>query len=105
MLYHRHSLHVWLGTPYHWLRSRFGRGSAADWIRVYDGRENPLGKAYSRAEIRSMMSPLTDVSFRACDPIRRSLPRFLNGLNQTLFAPWLGFWMFATGKKPGSVER
>ena len=105
MLYHRQSLHVWLGVPYHWLRSKLRGGSADDWIRVYDGKDNPLGKAYSRSSIRTMMSQFSDLSLRACDPIRRNVPGFVNTINQTLFARWFGFWMIAKGTKPVSFNR
>jgi ubiquinone/menaquinone biosynthesis C-methylase UbiE len=102
MLYHKHSLHVWLGVAWHWLRGTPRRVNSLleDWVRVYDGVENPLGKAYSRAEARRMFSAFSDLTIVVCDPIRRRLPSFANAVNQSLFARWFGFWMVVQGRKP-----
>ena len=102
MLYHKHSIHVLLGLPLFWIFSRMnGKNASAlqDWIRVYDGDENPLGKAYSRSEARQMMSDFKDLQITIFDPIRRRFPNVLNSINQRLFAPWLGFWMVLKAEK------
>ncbi len=102
MLYHKHSLHVWLGAPLHALRGTFRNGQASsieDWVRVYDGEGNPLGKAYSKAETRSMFRRFRNLRFTLCDPIRRKYPRVINRINQTILACWLGFWMVVKGEK------
>ena len=102
MLYHRHSLHVYLGVPLFWLSGKIHKGKSSvleDFIRIYDGAENPLGKAYSRSEARLMMRNFSNLTVTICDPIRRKYPRAANALNQLLFAPWLGFWMVLKGEK------
>ncbi|MCI0707113.1 MAG: class I SAM-dependent methyltransferase [Ignavibacteriae bacterium] len=103
MLYHKHSLHVYLGAPLYWLAGKIRKGSLSaleNYIRIYDGDENPLGKAYSRSEARRMMRNFSNVRVTLCDPIRRKYSRPLNTVNQLLFARWLGFWMVLKGKKP-----
>jgi ubiquinone/menaquinone biosynthesis C-methylase UbiE len=102
MLYHKHSLHVWLGAVWHWLHAaeRARRSIVEDWVRVYDGEGNPLGKAYSRSDARRMFGKFTNLRITLCDPIRRKLPTALNILNQYFFARWAGFWMVVHARKP-----
>jgi ubiquinone/menaquinone biosynthesis C-methylase UbiE len=102
MLYHKGSVHVCLGAPLyrasHTLRPG-ARSLVEDWVRVYDGAENPLGKAYSRSELRTMFSRFNDLRFTACDPIRRRYPAAVNWLNQKLLTRRWGFWMVIKGWK------
>lgn len=117
MLYHRNSIHVWLGTPLHirkslqkqgesvsifrWLGEIFGRWGywTDDWIRIFDGENNPLGRAYSINEIRKLLSDFRNVKITICDPIRRRYPKWLNLLNQKFLAPFFGFYAIAKGQK------
>jgi ubiquinone/menaquinone biosynthesis C-methylase UbiE len=107
MLYHKNSLHMWLGIPLFTLwkflqekKSGLSRSSTAeDWVRVYDGGENPLGKAYSRSEAGRMFGRFKNRTYTLCDSYRRRFPKFVNLLNQKLLAPWCGFWMVITGEK------
>ena len=101
MLYHKHSLHVWLGVPLYFLYG-LTKGKLwgyEEWVRIYDGKDNPLGKAYSRGELRKMFSRFKDVNFKVCDNLRPRFPKWLNALNQTLFASWAGFYIMIYGKK------
>jgi len=105
MLYNKTSWHVWLGVPvYLFARSirksiRGDRKLVDDWIRVYDGTENPLGKAYSRDEMERMFSKFRNRKYKICDSYRRHLPRYANAINQKFFAPWCGFWRFIIAEK------
>ena len=45
-------------------------GSAEELVRMYDGAANPLGKAYSLEEIRSLMGP----SFQIREVLRHTFP-------------------------------
>lgn len=110
MLYAKWSLHVLLGVPLWalWHLGNLGNSvkprekasaAAEEWIRVYDGEENPLGKAYSGGEVRRLFHRFRDLQIRRCDPIRRRFPRFVNWLNQEFLAGWLGFYMIVRGKK------
>jgi SAM-dependent methyltransferase len=107
MLYHKHSVHVWLGVPLYvaWKKLQKRNGSlerptqTEDWIRVYDGSENPLGKAYSRAEMDHMFSKFKHRKYTICDSYRRRFPQWINKLNQALIAPSLGFWMIIKAEK------
>jgi ubiquinone/menaquinone biosynthesis C-methylase UbiE len=101
MLYHKHSLHTWIGTPLFFLTG-LANGKIRgynDWVRVYDGTSNPLGKAYSRSDARKLFSKFKGLHFAICDSYRRKYPKWLNSINQSLFAPWAGFWMMIYGKK------
>jgi ubiquinone/menaquinone biosynthesis C-methylase UbiE len=102
MLYHKNSVHVYLGAPLFRLSHRMRPGARTvveDWVRVYDGAENPLGKAYSRSEIRRMFSKFSSLRMTACDPIRRKYPAAVNWLNQKLLSKRWGFWLVIKGSK------
>jgi len=102
MLYHTHSIHVWLGVLTHAITRRKieTRGTTVeDWVRVYDGEENPLGKSYNASEVRRMFRAFRDLTLEFCDPIRRKYPAFLNAVNQVLLAHRFGFWMVIKGSK------
>lgn len=107
MLYHKNSLHVWLGIPLFSLwkivkntKSALARRSLLeDWVRVYDGGENPLGKAYSKPEAGQMFTRFKNRTYTFCDSYRRRFPKFVNAINQKLLAPWCGFWMVINAEK------
>ncbi len=69
-------------------------------VRLYDGDENPIGKAYSEVEYREMLSPYFEVEhmFLHFFPARSlpfPIPRFLHRiLDRTA-----GFMIFAVGRK------
>ncbi len=101
MLYHKTSVHVYLGAPLYRL-SHALKGSSSlveDWVRVYDGAENPLGKAYSKSELRRMFARFSNITFAVCDPIRRKYPAAVNWINQKLLSRWWGFWIVIKGNK------
>lgn len=97
MLYHKHSWHVLAGVPLtaiaQWLRGRAASGSAEEWVRIYDGRDNPLGKAYTKSEVRTMAGRFRNLRFELCDPVRRRFPRIFNWVNQNLLARFAGFYL------------
>lgn len=101
MLYHRNSMHVHLGALYAYVANKFRRNTTDEWVRVYDGEGNPLGKAYSRDEVRTMFSDFSSVTTQTVDPYRQSMPRWLNGFNQKFAAPWWGFWLVIKAVKKG----
>lgn len=101
MLYHTRSAHVQLGTVYARLSAKLRnriRGTE-DWVRVYDGDGNPLGKSYTRNEVRSMFARFSNLRLTTVDPLRRNLPASANAVNQALFARWWGFWLVIKGTK------
>lgn len=101
MLYHRTSMHVSLGALYAKLmgRTKTDADAAEDWVRVYDGENNPLGKAYTRSQIKKMFQRFDDLKLSTVDPYRRHLPTIANILNQSLLAWWWGFWLVIKGTK------
>lgn len=103
MLYHRHSLHVFLGVPLmamlRRLKPKPSETATDEWIRIFDGENNPLGKAYTKGKVREMTQQFRRVRFEVCDPIRRHVPWFLNWINQRLFSQFLGFYLIVRGTK------
>jgi ubiquinone/menaquinone biosynthesis C-methylase UbiE len=102
MLYHTESVHVYLGAPLYRIAHKLRSGAQSlveDWVRVYDGAENPLGKAYSRSQLRQMFAHFRNLRFTGCDPIRRKYPAAVNWLNQKLLSKRWGFWMVIKGEK------
>jgi len=101
MLYHRRSWHVQVGIWYARMKNklRLQADAADDWIRQYDGVDNPLGKAYSRSEIRTMFRRFADLRIMTVDPLRRGLSPAMNVINQKFFASWWGFWLVMKGRK------
>jgi ubiquinone/menaquinone biosynthesis C-methylase UbiE len=102
MLYHKNSIHVYLGALLYRISHTLRPGARSlveEWVRVYDGEENPLGKAYSRMEFRSMFARFKELKLTACDPIRRNYPAAANWLNQKLLSWRWGFWMVIKGRK------
>jgi hypothetical protein len=66
-------------------------------VRMYDGANNPLGKAYGKKELRRLFGLFSNLSFTVCDPIRRNAPPWFNTLNQRLLAKRTGFWIVIKG--------
>ncbi|MGB2867792.1 MAG: class I SAM-dependent methyltransferase [Bacteroidota bacterium] len=101
MLYHKQSMHVTLGTMYAALAgfSSKGKDEKENWVRIYDGDGNPLGKAYSRSEVELMFRKFKNLRLTTVDPYRRKLPKIANVLNQALFSWWWGFWLVIKGTK------
>lgn len=101
MLYHKNSVHVYLGAALYRISHamKSDRSLVEDWVRIYDGDDNPLGKAYSRSELRAMFSRFTNLSFATCDPIRRKYPSAVNWINQKLLSKRWGFWIVIKGNK------
>jgi ubiquinone/menaquinone biosynthesis C-methylase UbiE len=105
MLYHRHSTHLWLGYPEFMLKRLLqGRGllSFDDYFRVYDGQENPLGKAYTREAVSRMFSDFIDLKLSTYDTWRPRLPGFVNALLERL-GDRFGFYLLIRGRKAGGV--
>jgi ubiquinone/menaquinone biosynthesis C-methylase UbiE len=107
MLYRKTSVHVMLGLPLYslWRLLKAGRNALTrdtlteDWVRVYDGGDNPLGKAYSKTEAEKMFAHFKNRTYKMCDPIRRHMPKIVNTLNQKFVARLWGFWMIVEGEK------
>ncbi len=72
--------------------------------RKYDGENNPLGKAYTSAEIRAMLSGLSDVRLRHGTPRLNRGRSFIGLYEQVLERSGInsrfGFWSIATAHKP-----
>ncbi len=102
MLYHSRSSHLYLGWPL-LLASRFRRGegwiSRDEYFRVYDGAENPLGKAYSGAEVRRFFEGFQVLEQRSWDPWRPHLGRTANAVLIRL-GRRLGFYLVTRARKP-----
>lgn len=98
MLYHLHSLRVVVGGAVHFVRRLLRADARAgatieDWIRVYDGAQNPLGKAYARSDLERMFARFPRRQYRVYHPVRLGAPPLLNALSQRLLSPWCGFFL------------
>ncbi len=102
MLYHRRSTHLWLGYPVFLLqRLRQGKSpfvSFDEYFRMYDGEGNPLGKAYTRSEVRSMFSRFENLEFETHDPHRPRQGALMNRILLGLGRRY-GFWLIFHGNK------
>jgi ubiquinone/menaquinone biosynthesis C-methylase UbiE len=87
MLYHSRSLHFWLGSLVY---------GSAEWVRMYDGPGNPLGKAYTRKQVRAMI-PMK-VELESVEFIHRRWPKWANALWQCLTFG-TGAYLIAKGNK------
>lgn len=101
MLYHRNSLHYRLLYPlYGLLHPAFRGHRPAEIARRIDGADNPIGRVYSRREVRGLLAPFRDVRLRV-----RSLPihplRLLpgGGLLLDLLARRIGWFLYARAVK------
>ena len=111
MLYNRRSWQA-LVEPYlflakRWLLRQPTPPRATDPVEVVrrtDGVENPLGKAYTKAEVCQMLDKFSNVKLRFCHPkvvtgswLVRGYSRFLewSGINRK----W-GFWIVAEVRRP-----
>ncbi len=101
MLYHRHSMHVALGRVVAKISPKYRTVSATveNWVRAYDGSDNPLGKAYTRGEVRSMFQTFKDLRLTTVDPERRGLSSLVNRMNQLVCAWWWGFYLVIKATK------
>jgi ubiquinone/menaquinone biosynthesis C-methylase UbiE len=104
MLYHSRSSHFYLGYPLTVVsRLRRGRGwiGREEYFRIYDGEENPLGRAYTRREVRDMFQGLDILDQHAYDTWR---PHLGTLSNRILLAAGsrLGFYLVTRARKPGA---
>lgn len=106
MLYHSRSSHLYLGYPLA-LASRLRRGEGwlgrDEYFRVYDGDENPLGKAYTRREVRRFLDGFEILDQASYDTWRPHLGtasnRILLGLGSRF-----GFYLVTRARKPAGAR-
>lgn len=69
-------------------------------VRIYDGNENPIGKAYSKSEFRTMLQPYFEIEqfFLHFFPAR-ALPFKLPDSIHRFLDRYFGFMIFAVVKK------
>jgi len=68
MLYHRNSFAYRALFPAKRVLQRGSRGkTASDQVNAVDGSTNPLGKVYSKSEVRSLLHSFTNIDFRSAD--------------------------------------
>jgi ubiquinone/menaquinone biosynthesis C-methylase UbiE len=103
MLYHSTSSHFFLGYPIDSAR-RIRRGEKPlgreEYFRVYDGEDNPLGKAFNRRQVRRFFAGFDVVDQKAHDTWRPHLGTASNRLLLRL-GPWFGFYLVTRARKLG----
>lgn len=101
MLYHRNSLHYRLLYPLYGLLHPTFRGlRPAEIARRIDGAGNPIGRTYSRGQVRELLAAFRDV--RVCArslPIRPLLRLPGGGALLDLLARWAGWFLYARAVK------
>lgn len=102
MLYHARSTHYYLGYPLALAsRLRHGRGwiGKDEYFRVYDGEENPLGKAYTRSQVRRLFAGFEILEQRTYDTWRPHLGALTNRILLRLGTRF-GFYLITRARKP-----
>jgi len=101
MLYHSQSSHYYVGYPLE-LLSRLRRGQRwigrSEYFRIYDGDENPLGKAYSRREVRHLLEGFEIIDQRSYETWRPRLGRTSNRVLLALGRRF-GFYLITRARK------
>jgi ubiquinone/menaquinone biosynthesis C-methylase UbiE len=102
MLYHRNSLHYRLLYPiYGLVRPAFRGWSPAEIARRIDGADNPIGRTYSRREMRALLAGFRDVRLQAASlPARpfRALPG--GDKLRDVLARGAGWFLYARATRP-----
>jgi ubiquinone/menaquinone biosynthesis C-methylase UbiE len=76
MVYHRNSFYNRVAFPlYRKFHSKFRGMSAEDMVRHVDGKENPLGRVYSRRSLRQQLSAFPDVNMMVASLPPESVPK------------------------------
>jgi ubiquinone/menaquinone biosynthesis C-methylase UbiE len=102
MLYHSHSSHLYIGYPLE-LLSRLSKGKGwlnrTEYFRIYDGEDNPLGKAYTRKQVRNLFQGFDIIDQRTYETFR---PRLPEAANRTLLrlGKQFGFYLITRARKP-----
>jgi len=102
MLYHSRSSHYYIGYPLTMLsRLRNGDGlmGRSEYFRVYDGESNPLGKAYTRRQMRKFLGRFEIVEQRSFETWRPRLSGFANRVLVGLGSRF-GFYVVTRARKP-----
>jgi ubiquinone/menaquinone biosynthesis C-methylase UbiE len=101
MLYHRNSLHYRLLYPlYGVLHPQFRGHRPPDVARRIDGADNPIGRVFSRRQVRHLLKAFGRVELRVRSLPIRPLLRVPGGVPLLdLFSRWLGWFLYARAVK------
>ena len=101
MLYHRDSLHYRILYPLYGLLHPVFRGKwPVEIARSIDGADNPIGRTYSRRQVRGLLAPFRDVRLRAGSLPIRPLHLLPGGrLFLDLLSKGIGWFLYARGVK------
>ena len=100
MLYHRNSFAYRLLFPVKRLIQPSWRGkSAADQVNAVDGSTNPLGKVYSKSEVRTLLKSFADLEFRTAAMFFRWARLIPTPARRMIESRW-GWHLFAKANKP-----
>jgi len=101
MLYHSRSSHYYVGYPLAMMsRLRNGEGliGRGEYFRIYDGDRNPLGKAYTRREVRQFFSGFDILDQRTFETWRPHLSGLSNRILLALGRRF-GFYLVTRARK------
>ena len=101
MLYHSRSSHYYIGYPLA-LASNLRRGKGwmgrEEYFRIYDGGDNPLGRAYSRKETRAFFQGFRVLEQKSYDTWRPHLGTTANNILLRL-GKQFGFYLVTRAQK------
>lgn len=107
MLYHRNSLHFRLLYPFYGLVHPAFRGHPpAEIARRIDGADNPIGRTYSRRELREILAAFRDVRLWVASVPSRPF-RILPGGERLrdLLGGVAGWFLYAQGTRPPAAAQ
>lgn len=76
--------------------------SPEELIRMYDGADNPVGKAYTKKDLRAMFSKFTDLRFSYYYIVPRAFPVPLPKFLLSAAARTMGLMILVEGRKAGA---
>lgn len=99
MLYHRNSFAYRVLFQIKRLIQPSWRGkAAADQVNAVDGPTNPLGKVYSKSEVRTLLESFSDLEFRSADMFFRWASLIPPPARRMIESRW-GWHLFAKASK------
>ena len=100
MLYHRDSFaYRFLFRAKRWLQPTWRGKSADEQVNAVDGPDNPLGKVYSKPQVRELLQSFSEVEFRAAEIFFRWAKLIPGPIRRPIEKRW-GWHLFIKTRKP-----
>ena len=100
MLYHRDSFaYRFLFRAKRWLQPTWRGKTADEQVNAVDGPDNPLGKVYSKPQVRELLKSFSEVEFRAASIFFRWAILIPSPIRRQVEKRW-GWHLFIKANKP-----